>query len=91
MAMANAVCAAGAAMQQHYGVSATSGNSDTVNGVCTAAGLFSEADSTLAGTSGTGLNRISIYNDIHLLSFSKTVLLSSFSFSGHLSIFYFFN
>uniref|UniRef100_A0A1I8BRD0 Uncharacterized protein n=1 Tax=Meloidogyne hapla TaxID=6305 RepID=A0A1I8BRD0_MELHA len=51
VAMANAVCAAGAAMQQHYGVSANSGNVDTINGVCTTASLFNEA---AASTSGTG-------------------------------------
>jgi len=46
-----AICAAGAAMQHHYGASANSGNAETINGVCTAANLFNETE---ASTSGTG-------------------------------------
>lgn len=45
--MANAF----SAMQQHYGLSASSGSADAVNG----ANLFNEADRVLAGSSGTGL------------------------------------
>ena len=45
-----AICAAGAAMQQHYGASASSGNADAINGVCTTANLFNEAEASTIGT-----------------------------------------
>lgn len=71
VAMANAVCAAGAAMQQHYGVSANSGNVDTINGVCTTASLFNEAAASTSGTACQSTENIrSLRSDVPALDWT---------------------
>nr|CAD2178584.1 unnamed protein product [Meloidogyne enterolobii] len=73
VAMANAagaaICAAGAAMQQHYGASVNSGNTDAINGVCSTANLFNEAEASTSGTVFQSAENIrSLHSDLAWVS-----------------------